>query len=100
MLWIAVAALGASALGVLALSRGEEPSVLWFVVAAVCVYSLSYRFYSRLIAVDVLELDDAHITPAIRLDNRRDYTPTPQRITFSHHIAAIAAPRRLLVPVS
>ena len=50
MLWIAVAALGASALGVLALSRGEEPSVLWFVVAAICVYSLGYRFYSRFIA--------------------------------------------------
>ena len=58
MLWIAVAALGASALGVLALSRGEEPSVLWFVVAAVCVYAIGYRFYSRFIADRVFELDD------------------------------------------
>src|SRR5258707_2231174 len=99
MLWIAVAALGASALGVLALSRGEEPSVLWFVVAAVCVYSVGYRFYSRFIAVRVLELDDSRTTPAIRLDNGRDYVPTPRWITFGHHFAAIAGPGPLVGPV-
>ena len=99
ILWIAVATLGASALGVLALSRGEEPSVLWFVVAAVCVYSLGYRFYSRFIAVGVLELDDAHVTPAIRLDNGRDYVPTQKWITFGHHFAAIAGPGPLVGPV-
>ena len=72
IVWIAVAILGASALAVLAISRGEDhPSVLWFVVAAVCVYSLGYRFYSRFIAERVLELDDSHITPAIRLSNGR-----------------------------
>src|ERR1700676_4088510 len=98
-LWISIAALGASALGVLALSRGEEPSVLWFVVAAVCVYSLGYRFYSRFIADRVLELDDAHITPAIRLDNGRDYVPTQKWITFGHHFAAIAGPGPLVGPV-
>ena len=99
MLWIAVASLGASALGVLALSRGEEPSVLWFVVAAVCVYSLGYRFYSRFIADRVLELDDSHVTPAIRLDNGRDYVPTQKWITFGHHFAAIAGPGPLVGPV-
>src|ERR1700688_2394338 len=99
MLWIAVASLGASALGVLALSRGEEPSVLWFVVAAVCAYSLGYRFYSRFIADRVLELDDSHVTPAIRLNNRRDYVPTQKWITFGHHFAAIAGPGPLVGPV-
>src|ERR1700720_1237477 len=99
ILWIGVASLGASALGVLALSRGEEPSVLWFVVAAVCVYSLGYRFYSRFIADRVLELDDSHVTPAIRLNNGRDYVPTQKWITFGHHFAAIAGPGPLVGPV-
>src|ERR1700677_2632552 len=99
ILWITVGALGAAALGVLALSRGEEPSVLWFIVAAVCVYALGYRFYSRFIAVRVLELDDAHVTPAMRLNNGRDYVPTPKWITFGHHFAAIAGPGPLVGPV-
>ena len=92
--------LGASALGVLAMARGEDhPSVLWFVVAAVCVYSFGYRFYSRFIADRVLELDDAHITPAVRLNNGRDYVPTQKWITFGHHFAAIAGPGPLVGPV-
>src|SRR6266853_5355783 len=100
ILWIAVAILGASALAVLAISRGEDhPSVLWFVVAAVCVYSLGYRFYSRFIAERVLELDDSHVTPAIRLNNGRDYVPTQKWITFGHHFAAIAGPGPLVGPV-
>src|ERR1700688_565563 len=99
MLWIAVASLGASALGVLALSRGEEPSVLWFIAAAVCIYALGYRFYSAFIAAKVLELDDSHPTPAIRLDNGRDYVPTARWITFGHHFAAIAGPGPLVGPV-
>src|SRR5580698_3242477 len=99
ILWIGVGGLGAAALGVLALSRGEHPSVLWFIVAAVCVYSLGYRFYSRFIADRVLELDDSHPTPAVRLNNGRDYVPTPRWITFGHHFAAIAGPGPLVGPV-
>ena len=100
LLWIAVAMLGASALGVLAMSRGEDrPSVLWFFVAAVCVYSLGYRFYSKFIGESVLELDDSRITPAVRLNNGRDYVPTQKWITFGHHFAAIAGPGPLVGPV-
>ena len=100
ILWIAVGLLGAAALSVLAMARGEtRPSVLWFVVAAVCVYALGYRFYSRFIAERVLELDDSHVTPAMRLNNGRDYVPTQKWITFGHHFAAIAGPGPLVGPV-
>ncbi len=97
--WIGVAVLGAAGLAVLALSRGEKPSVLWFIVAAVCFYAIGYRFYSAFIADRILELDDAHPTPAIRLDNGRDYVPTARWITFGHHFAAIAGPGPLVGPV-
>jgi carbon starvation protein len=94
-----VAVLGAVGLGTIAFARGEQPSVLWFIVAALCAYALGYRFYSAFIAAKVLELDDSHPTPAIRLDNGRDYVPTARWITFGHHFAAIAGPGPLVGPV-
>jgi carbon starvation protein len=100
LLWIAIATAGASGLTVIALARGEShPSVLWFLVAAVCVYAVGYRFYSRFIAGRVLELDDRNPTPAVRLDNGRDYVPTNKWVTFGHHFAAIAGPGPLVGPV-
>jgi carbon starvation protein len=100
ILWLAIAALGTGGLAFIALARGEErPSALWFIVAAVCIYAISYRFYSRFIAQRVLALDDSHPTPAVRLNNGRDYVPTPRLITFGHHFAAIAGPGPLVGPV-
>src|SRR5260221_12380496 len=99
-MWIAVGVLGATALSVLAIARGEDrPSVLWFIVAAVCVYAIGYRFYSKFISDKVLELDDSHVTPAVRLNNGRDYVPTQKWITFGHHFAAIAGPVPSVGPV-
>ena len=73
--------------------------MLWFIVAAVCVYALGYRFYSRFIADRVLELDDAHVTPAMRLEQRPRLRAHPKWITFGHHFAAIAGPGPLVGPV-
>jgi carbon starvation protein len=98
--WIVVAAAGALALGTVAVARGETHlSALWFIVAAVCIYALAYRFYSRFIADRVLQLDDANVTPAVRLNNGRDYVPTSRWVTFGHHFAAIAGPGPLVGPV-
>ncbi|HLX36636.1 MAG TPA: carbon starvation CstA family protein [Candidatus Binataceae bacterium] len=86
-------------LAVIAFMRGEQPSVLWFIVAAVSVYALGYRFYSAFIATKVLALNDSNPTPATRLANGRDYVPTARWITFGHHFAAIAGPGPLVGPV-
>ncbi len=98
--WLGVAALGAAGLAVIASARGEsEPSVLWFLIAAGCVYAVAYRFYSGFIARRVLELDDSRVTPAIRMNNGVDYVPTPKWITFGHHFSAIAGPGPLVGPM-
>ena len=100
ILWTAIAAAGAIGLGVIAFVRGEEhPSVLWFLIAAGCVYAVAYRFYSLFIAARVLGLDDSRVTPAVRLDNGVDYVPTPKWITFGHHFSAIAGPGPLVGPM-
>ena len=70
LLWIAVSLLGAWALGTIALSRGETLSSAWFLIAAVCIYALGYRFYSRFLAVSVFGLDANRATPATRLAAR------------------------------
>jgi carbon starvation protein len=98
-LWMAVAAAGALAFSTIALRRHESISAMWLVVAAVCTYSLGYRFYSKFIAAKVLALDAMRATPAERLDNGRDFMPTNKWVVFGHHFAAIAGPGPLVGPV-
>ena len=63
LVWISVAALGTWAVAVLALSRGEQISALWIVVAGFCALSISYRFYSKWLATKVLVLNEERATP-------------------------------------
>ncbi|HET6522794.1 MAG TPA: carbon starvation CstA family protein, partial [Geminicoccaceae bacterium] len=97
--WMALAALGAVALAVVALSRGEPINAVWLVVAAACVYLIAYRFYSLYIARRVLELDPARPTPAVRHNDGLDYVPTNKYVLFGHHVAAIAGAGPLVGPV-
>ncbi|MFM8332566.1 MAG: carbon starvation CstA family protein [Candidatus Methylumidiphilus sp.] len=96
--WLAVALTGASAVGVIALQRGETVNSFWFVAAAVCVYSLGYRFYSAFVAAKVLVLDATRATPAERFNDGRDFVPTNRWVVFGHHFAAIAGPGPLIGP--
>ncbi len=97
-LWIVIAVVGAAAIGGIALNRGESISALWFVTAALCVYAIAYRFYAAWIAATVLTIDETRATPAERLDNGHDFTPTNRWIVFGHHFAAIAGPGPLVGP--
>ncbi len=98
LIWILISLIGASAVGGIALHRGESINALWFIVAAVCVYAIGFRFYSAWIAARVLMLDDTRATPAERLQDGRDYLPTNRWVVFGHHFAAIAGPGPLIGP--
>ena len=95
---VLLAVIGAIALGAIALNRGEPINALWLVVAGVCVYTLGYRFYAAWIAARVLCVDSTRATPAERLDDGRDFVPTPRWVVFGHHFAAIAGPGPLVGP--
>lgn len=99
LLWIAVALLGAFAFGTIALAHGERVSALWIVIAAVCVYLIAYRFYSRFIASKVMQLDGLRMTPAVKYNDGLDYVPTNKYVLFGHHFAAIAGAGPLVGPV-
>ena len=98
LIWVAVAVVGAAGFGVMALSRGETINAAWLVVAAVCTYSVSYRFYSRFIAHTVFGLDPHRATPAERLNNGRDFVPTSRWVLFGHHFSAISGAGPLVGP--
>jgi carbon starvation protein len=97
--WAAMSVLGASALGVIALKRGEPISAIWLVIAAVCVYLIAYRFYSLFIARKVMGLEADRLTPAHKYNDGLDYVPTNKNVLFGHHFAAIAGAGPLVGPV-
>src|SRR5688500_1635222 len=97
-IWIAVALLGAGAMALLALSRGETISAAWIVVAGVCTYAVAYRFYARFIGQTVFGLNPRRATPAERLNNGRDIVPTTKWVLFGHHFSAISGAGHLLGP--
>jgi carbon starvation protein len=99
LLWVGIAGLGALSVATIAVHRGEEINAMWLVMAAVCSYSLGYRFYSKFIAARVLALDALRATPAERLENGRDFVRTNKWVVFGHHFAAIAGPGPLVGPV-
>lgn len=99
LIWIIVAIVGAVSFGILALSRGEHVNAVWMVLAAVCVYSIAYRFYSLFIATKVFELNSRRLTPAHRLADGLDYVPTNKSVLFGHHFAAIAGAGPLVGPI-
>jgi len=99
LIWSIVASVGAIAVAVVAIRRGEPINALWLVVAATCCYALGYRFYSKFIASKILALDAMRATPAERLENGRDFLVTNKWVVFGHHFAAIAGPGPLVGPV-
>lgn len=97
--WGGVVALGTASIAVLAFSRGEPVSALWMVVAAVCVFAISYRFHSAWLMAKVLTLDERRAPPsAVRADGK-DFVRTHKWVVFGHHFAAIAGPGPLVGPV-
>ena len=99
MPWVLVGALGATALAIVAVERGEHVNALWMVVAAICVYLVAYRYYSLFIANNVMKLDPNRPTPATVHNDGLDYVPTNRYVLFGHHFAAIAGAGPLVGPV-
>ncbi|OTG83561.1 carbon starvation CstA family protein [Acinetobacter sp. ANC 4648] len=99
LMWAVVAVIGAVSFGILAVSRGEHVNAVWLVLAAICVYSIAYRFYSLFIATKVFELDSRRLTPAHRMADGLDYVPTNKYVLFGHHFAAIAGAGPLVGPI-
>src|SRR6202047_3376843 len=98
-LWAAIIVVGAVSFGIVALTRGEPVNAAWLVIAAVCIYIISFRLYGLFIAHKVLGVNAARQTPAYRHNDGLDYVPTNRYVLFGHHFAAIAGAGPLVGPV-
>jgi carbon starvation protein CstA len=99
LLWAAIVVIGATAFGIVALTRGEPVNAAWLVIASVCIYLISYRFYALFIVNRVLGANASRQTPAYRRNDGLDYVPTNRYVLFGHHFAAIAGAGPLVGPV-
>ncbi len=71
----------------------------WWMLTALAVLALAYRYYSAFIAAKVLCLDDARVTPAHTLNDGHNFHPTNKWVLFGHHFAAITGAGPLIGPV-
>ena len=94
-----IALVGAIAWAIIAFFRGETVNAVWFVIAAICTYVIGFRFYARLIEMNVVKPRDDNATPAEVFENGTDYMPTDRRVLYGHHFAAIAGAGPLVGPV-
>ena len=97
--WLVLAVIGAVALGIVALTRGETVNAAWLVIAAVCIYFIAYRFYASSSPRACCGSTPARPTPAVRHNDGLDYVPTNRYVLFGHHFAAIAGAGPLVGPV-
>jgi carbon starvation protein len=72
---------------------------LWLVITALAAFLVAYRFYGAFLATKVAVLNDRNITPAHRLRDDVDYSPTRRLVLFGVHFAAIAGSGPLVGPV-
>ncbi len=99
VIWILVSASGAWGYVTLALQRSEQISSAYVLMAALCTYAISYRFYSKWISAKVVALDNRRATPCEVHDDGHDFVKTNKWIVFGHHFAAISGPGPLVGPV-
>jgi carbon starvation protein len=71
----------------------------WWMLAALAVLAVGYRYYSAFIAAKVLCLDDARVTPAHERNDGHNFHPTNKWVLFGHHFAAITGAGPLIGPV-
>jgi carbon starvation protein len=70
-----------------------------FLISALCLFVIAYRYYSGFLAAKVLSLEDSRITPAHRFKDGQNYHATPRWVLFGHHFAAITGAGPLIGPV-
>ena len=70
-----------------------------FVLGAIVIFALAYRFYFSFVAARVAVKNDLAETPAHRLYDGQNYYPMNKWVLFGHHFAAIAGAGPLVGPV-
>ena len=76
-----------------------DMNAAWWLLTALAVLALAYRYYSAFLAAKVLCLDDGRRTPAHEHSDGHNFHPTNKWVLFGHHFAAITGAGPLIGPV-
>ena len=71
----------------------------WWMLGALAVLAIAYRYYSAFLAARVLCLSDSAKTPAHAQKDGVNFHPTNKVVLFGHHFAAITGAGPLIGPV-
>lgn len=72
-------------------------NVALLLIISLPLFWLGYHFYGRYIAGQLGE-DPQRKTPAVQINDGRDYVPTPTPVLFAHHYATIAGAGPIIGP--
>lgn len=67
-------------------------------LGALVLYLIAYNTYGRWLARKIFKLDSAALTPAVALNDDRDYVPTSKSVIFGHHFTSIAGTGPIVGP--
>lgn len=74
-------------------------NALVLVAAAGVAFVFGYRYYAKLLALDVFRLDHDYSTPAQARADGRDFVPTHPQLLFGHHLAATTGAAAFAAPL-
>ncbi|MEX2216752.1 MAG: carbon starvation protein A [Phycisphaeraceae bacterium] len=61
-------------------------------------FIIAYHTYGRYLARKIFRLDALAVTPAIEVDDDKDYVPTSKSVVFGHHFTSIAGTGPIVGP--
>jgi len=73
-------------------------SVLLLAIGSAVLYLIAYRTYGRYLGQRIFRLSATRITPALELEDGRDYVPTSKGVIFGHHFTSIAGTGPIVGP--
>lgn len=73
-------------------------NALFLVAATVVAFIFGYRFYAKLLALDIFRLEPNYSTRAQSRPDGQDYVPTHPHLLSGHHLAAITGVATFAAP--
>ncbi|HEY8554913.1 MAG TPA: carbon starvation CstA family protein [Burkholderiales bacterium] len=72
---------------------------LYLAAATLVVFAFGYRFFAKLLALEIFRLEANYSTPAEAQADGRDYVPTHRQLLFGHHVAALTGAAAFAGPI-
>src|SRR5262245_6658885 len=65
-------------------------NAIFLIAAAVIAFAFGYRFYAKLLALEIFRLDKNYSTPTAAAGAARESVPLNRHLLLGHHVATVA----------